>query len=40
MQISSITSIPSFAFTNNVKSGNDNGTAKEKASIIFYKKIE
>ncbi len=40
MQISSITGIPSYAFTNNVKSWNDNGTAKEKATTIFYKKIE
>ncbi len=40
MQVSSITWIPAFAFTNNVKAWNDSWNAKEKASTIFYKKIE
>lgn len=40
MQISSITWIPSYAFISNIRLGNDSWKAKDKASTIFYKKIE
>ncbi len=40
IQIGSITWIPSWAFTNNVNNGWESGVAKDKASTIFYKRIE
>ena len=40
MQISAITWIPSYAFTNNIKSWTDSWRAKDKEATIFYKRIE
>lgn len=40
IQIGAITWIPSWAFTNNVNNGWESGVAKDKASTIFYKRIE